>query len=249
MYHNTLNLQNKENTMQLSKYLTQAGVCSRRKAAELIKSGCVTVNGTIITQPWHKVPDDHAVKVHNRVIRLEKKIYIILNKPKGYISTVSDEHGRKTVLDLVKPHIKERLYPIGRLDYDTTGLLLLTNDGNLAQQLAHPKYQVKKVYRAILDRPITQADAQLIQKGIHLPDGFVKVDYLDYSPRSKSALVTLHSGKYRVIKRLFARVGYHVLALERIQYAHLSARGMPVGSWKFLSEKDIKKLITEPIKG
>jgi 23S rRNA pseudouridine2605 synthase len=228
--------------MQLSKYLTQAGVCSRRQAAELIKSGCVTVNGTVVTEPWHLVLEGQAVKVNNRVVRLEKKIYIVLNKPKGYVCTLSDEHARNTVLELIKPQIKERLYPIGRLDYDTAGLLLMTNDGDLAQQLAHPRYQVQKVYRAILDHPLTTADAQTIRMGVRLPDGLVTVDSLHYSPRSKSVSVTLHSGKYRIIKRLFARVGYHVLALERTQYAHLSVRGMSLGSWRHLTKAEISRL-------
>lgn len=228
--------------MQLSKYLTQAGVCSRRKAVELIKSGQVTVNGTLVTEPWHIVPDGQAVKVNNRVVRLEKKIYIVLNKPKGYVCTLSDEHARQTVLELIKPQIKERLYPIGRLDYDTTGLLIMTNDGELAQQLAHPSFQVQKVYTAILDHPLTSEDAVKLRKGIRLPDGVVAVDNVRYSPLKKNVSISLHSGKYRIIKRLFARLGYHVLALERTQFASLSVRGMQLGSWRFLTNTEIIRL-------
>jgi len=228
--------------MQLSKYLTQAGVCSRRKAVELIKTGQVTVNGTLITEPWHIVPEGHAVKVQKRVVRLEKKIYIVLNKPKGYVCTLSDEHERKTVLELITPQIKERLYPIGRLDYDTTGLLIMTNDGDLTQQLAHPRYQVQKVYRATLDRPLTAADAHSIRKGVRLTDGVVTVDDLRYSQLKKSVSITLHSGKYRVIKRLFARIGYHVVSLERAQYANISIRGISLGSWRFLTNTEIIRL-------
>lgn len=235
--------------MQLSKYLTQAGVCSRRNAAQLIKSGAVTVNGTLVTEPWHIVAEGQAVKVHNRVVRLERKIYIVLHKPKGYVCTLSDEHARNTVLELVKPQIKERLYPIGRLDYDTTGLLIMTNDGDLAQHLAHPRYQVQKTYRAVLDRPLTTADAQTIRKGVRLPDGLVTVDSIHYSPLKKSVSVALHSGKYRVIKRLFARVGYNLISLERTNFANLSVRGMSVGSWRHLTNTEITRLKKKTAEG
>jgi 23S rRNA pseudouridine2605 synthase len=233
--------------MQLNKYLTQAGACSRREAAQLIKNGSVTVNGTVITEPWHLVPEGHAVKVNNKVVRLQKKVYVVLNKPKGYVCTLSDEHARKTVLELIRPQIKERLYSIGRLDYDTTGLLILTNDGDLTEHLAHPRYQVQKVYTALLDRPLAPADAQTIRKGIRLPDGLVTVDSLHYSALKKSVTVALHSGKYRIIKRIFARVGYHVLALERTQYAHLSVRGMSTGSWRLLTKTEISRFTKKTI--
>lgn len=230
--------------MQLNKYLAYAGIASRRKAVQLIKTGHVSVNGSVVNDPGFRVVDKAVVSIDGKVIKHERKLYILLNKPKGYVTTVSDELGRHTVMDLVRPSIKERLYPVGRLDKDTTGLLILTNDGKLAQMFAHPRYEVEKKYAVVLDRPLAVEDGAQIYKGIQLGDGIVKVDRLEfvrYKPRN-NLIVTLHSGKNRVIRRLFQALGYGVLKLDRFKYAGLTKQGLRLGSWRFLKEKEVAYL-------
>ncbi|MCL4229671.1 rRNA pseudouridine synthase [Candidatus Dependentiae bacterium] len=231
--------------MILNKFLAQAGICSRRKAVELIKSGKVTVNHFPILEPGYMVRETDVVRYNKRVVKPEEKIYILLNKPTGYISTVSDEHDRNTVFELIeKAQRGHRLYPIGRLDRDTTGLLILTNDGDLAQQLAHPRYNVQKVYQVMLDQALRNEDMQKISAGLKLEDGKITVDHIVYIPKKPHThiRVTLHSGKNRIVRRIFEHLGYQVIALDRIKYAGLTIRNLPRGGWRKLTEQEIIKL-------
>lgn len=228
----------------LSKYLAQAGYCSRRQATEIIKEGRVKVNGVVITQPGHPVQEKDTVKVGSRVIRYEQRIYILLNKPKGYITTVSDEKGRQTVMDLLVDAPKVRLYPVGRLDAQTTGLLLLTNDGALAEKLSHPRYEIQKTYLVTLNRALTEQDRLTIAKGFRLDDGPVSVDSIEIShPKTPHIVrIALHSGKNRIVRRIFEYMQYHVDELDRINYAGLTKKGLPRGRWRFLKESDLAHL-------
>lgn len=230
--------------MQLNKYLAHAGITSRRKAVDLIKMGHVSVNGITIKNPSFRVSEDDEVRIDDKIIKYEKKIYILLNKPRGYVTTVSDEAGRPTVIDLIKSKIKERLYPVGRLDQDTTGLLVLTNDGMLAHRLAHPRYEVEKKYYAVLDRPLNVEDSAKIKEGVYLRDGIVRIDKLGFVPHKhrNHLFVTLHSGKNRVIRRLFQALSYSVVKLDRISYAGLTKQGLRVGAWRFLTSKEVSYL-------
>lgn len=230
--------------MQLNKFLAHTGVSSRRNAVELIKSGKVTVNGHIVTEPGYRVKETDMVKVDGKKIKVETKIYILLNKPEGYITTVSDEKGRQTVLDLVKPEIKQRVYPVGRLDRETTGVLLLTNDGELAQKLAHPKYEIKKTYQVILDKSLTYPDLQKIKEGIRLRDGMVRVDHVGFAPNKRENVVrvTLHSGKNRIVRRIFESLGYNVLELDRTKFAGITKERVRCGMWRFLTAGEVKLL-------
>ncbi len=262
------------NTVSLSKYLAQAGVCARRRAVELVKLGAVACNGQVETEPGALVKSKDQVRIDlnevpqsllpmvNRAV-LERvnqagneldgtwyqivparKIYIMLNKPRDYVTTVSDERGRKSVLDLLKGAIQERIYPVGRLDRNTTGLLLLTNDGDLAQKLAHPRYQIQKVYHVLLDRPLRLHDFATIKKGVRLYDGVVQIDDLQFIPRTgkKQLLVTLHSGKYRIVRRMLQELEYKVKYLDRVQYASLFKQAVRVGQWRMLTKDEVKQL-------
>lgn len=231
----------KMSVMPLNKYLAHSGVCARRKAAELIKSGRVTINGVISREPGNRVMPEDVVKLGNKVIQLQKKIYVLLNKPAGYITAHSDERGRSTVMDLVQGAAKERLHPIGRLDFNTTGLLVITSDGELTQKLAHPQYQVQKTYQVRLDKPLLGIDVQKMRQGIDLKDGKVVVDHVAQLGRKK-AQVVIHSGKYRVIRRIFKKFGYNVLSLDRVRYAGLTKKNLKEGSWRYLTNKEIQGL-------
>lgn len=231
--------------MFLNKYLAHAGICSRRKAVELIKSGKITINHYPILEPNYLVKETDVIRYNKRVIKPEEKIYLLLNKPRGYVSTVSDERDRKTILDLVEKAFKEiRLYPIGRLDRDTTGLIILTNDGELSQLLAHPRYVVKKVYHVTLDRALNYEDMQKIKAGLTLEDGTISVDNIAYVPQKPHThvRVTLHSGKNWIVRRIFKHLGYRVIGLDRINYAGLTIRNIPRGGWRRLTEQEVKKL-------
>ncbi len=231
--------------MILNKYLAHAGICSRRKAVELIKSGKVTINHFPILEPGYMVRETDVVRYNKRIVKPEEKIYILLNKPAGYISTVSDEHDRNTVLELLeKAHKDHRLYPIGRLDRDTTGLLIFTNDGDLAQKLAHPRYNVQKVYQVMLDQALRNEDMQKISNGLKLKDGEIAVDRIIYVPQKPHThiRITLHSGKNRIVRRIFEHLGYKIITLDRIKYAGLSIRNVPRGGWRKLTEQEITKL-------
>lgn len=230
--------------MKLNAYVAHAGICSRRKAADLIKSGSVAVNRKVLVDPSYDVGHEDNVTVFGRSIKVEQKIYIMLNKPKGYVTTASDELGRNTVLDLLGESVKERLYPVGRLDRDTTGLLLLTNDGDLAFKLAHPRYQVSKSYQITLEKDLTDESIARIKRGVYLEDGKVQIDELSFcSPRSRLAFrVVLHSGKKRIIRRLFEALGYTVKVLDRVTYAGLPLKGLARGQWRYLSKTEVQQL-------
>ena len=228
----------------LSKYLAQAGVASRRKATDLIKSKIVTVNGIIVNEPGFKVTSSDCVKVGKQLVQSDAKIYILLNKPKNYITTVSDNLGRCNVLDLLEDDIKKRVYPVGRLDRNTTGLLLLTNDGDLTLHLSHPRFEVQKIYHVTLNKLFTKKDMITLLNGVTLEDGKVVIDQATFlEGKSKNFLsVTVHSGKYRVIRRVFAHLGYDVVKLDRIFYAGLQKNGLKIGDWRYLTSEEIAYL-------
>lgn len=228
--------------IQLNKYLAHSGLCSRRKADLLIKNKEITVNGQLVTNCAHKVNYQDIVKYKNDPIKLEEKVYILLNKPKGYITTTSDEKNRKTILDLIKPDIKQRLYPIGRLDRATTGLVILTNDGTLTQKLAHPSNNISKTYNVVLATPLAVEDLNKIKKGIMLEDGFMKVDSIEFMDNCNTIHVTIHSGKNRIIRRLFEKLDYKILKLDRTSYAGLTQKHLPQGYWRLLTSKEINML-------
>lgn len=234
--------------LTLTKYVAQSGVCARRQAAAAIAQGRVTVDGVVMREPWYKVADGQRVMIDEQVIKPQHHIYILLNKPAGFITTASDELGRSNVMQLVRPRIKERLFSIGRLDRDTTGLLVLTNDGQLAQKLSHPRYRVAKVYCAALDSAINEYDLEQLRRGLWLQDGFTKPDRVWLAPRSRGRLVMvqLHSGKNRIVRRLFARLGHHVIALERVMYAHLRDTRLKPGLWRHLTKTEVQQLTALP---
>lgn len=231
--------------MQLNKYIAHAGICSRRNAVVLIKGGKVFVNGTKIYEPSFQVKAEDKVIVNGMQVKLEKKIYILLNKPINYITTTRDEgFNRQTVLDLIGNSIKERIYPVGRLDYNTSGLLILTNDGEFAQKLAHPKYEVEKEYLVKLDQPLSYEHLIAIKSGVKLSDGFIKIDRIFCIPNKGryQIKISLHSGKYRIVRRLFKTFGYNVIKLDRTAYATLTKKGLRLGEWRFLKANEINEL-------
>lgn len=231
--------------MPLNKYIAHGGICSRREAAVLVKEGKITVNGTAILEPGFKVSADDVVKMGNkRIIPQKELVYILLNKPKDYITTADDPQGRKTVLDLVKGATPHRVYPVGRLDRNTTGVLLLTNDGELTQKLSHPSYQVKKVYEVKLNKPLLKTDFQQLLQGITLEDGFIAPDALGYAdPKDKTVIgIEIHSGRNRIVRRMFEFLGYEVKSLDRVMFANLTKKNVERGKWRFLSEKEIRQL-------
>jgi 23S rRNA pseudouridine2605 synthase len=229
--------------MPLNKFIAHCGVCSRRDAAEQVKLGKVKVNNEIITEPGHKVSAKDEIRVNGKKISLAKNlVYILLNKPKDYITTTDDPEKRKTVLDLIK--IKERIYPVGRLDRNTSGVLLLTNDGELSQKLTHPRHEVKKVYHVTLDRVLDKKDFDQILKGIELEDGPASVDALAYADvKDKTQLgVEIHSGRNRIVRRIFEHLRYDVKNLDRVTFAGLTKKNVERGKWRFLSEREIRDL-------
>ena len=232
--------------MPLNKYLSWAGICSRRQAVEYIKIGHVKVNGNVVQEPGHKVVQGDQVTFKNKKIMPDEKIYLLLNKPRDYVTTVADDKGRRTVIALVIGVTTKRVHPVGRLDRTTTGLLLLTNDGDLTQKLAHPRNEVKKVYSVVLDRPLSVTDLQSIREGIKLSDGIATVDTIGYAPgeRKNCVKVRLHSGKNRIIRRIFEYFDYRLLKLDRINYAGLTKRGLPLGRCRALTEREVRVLKT-----
>lgn len=231
--------------MPLNKFLAHAGICGRREAAELIKAGQVTVNGDTIFEPGYKVLGNEDVKWKGKKIFLQKNlVYILLNKPKDYITTAKDPEGRKTVLDLVKDAAKQRVYPVGRLDRNTTGVLLLTNDGALAQKLTHPSFQVKKIYEVKLDKPVAKKDVDALLEGFHLDDGFIKADAAAYADAKDKTVIgiEIHSGRNRIVRRMFEHLGYDVRGLDRVLFAGLTKKNVDRGTWRFLNEKEIRNL-------
>lgn len=231
--------------MPLNKFIAHAGVCSRRDAADLVKSGKVVVNGQRIIEPGFKVTRQDEIKVNGKKVTAQKNlVYILLNKPKDFITTTEDPQGRKTVLDIVKSATTERVYPIGRLDRNTTGVLLLTNDGELAQKLSHPSYEVKKIYEVTLDRQVSKKDFETIASGVTLEDGFVRPDALGYPDDKNKHIVgiEIHSGRNRIVRRIFEHLGYDVRNLDRVMYANLTKKNVDRGKWRYLSEKEIRLL-------
>jgi 23S rRNA pseudouridine2605 synthase len=231
--------------MPLNKFIAHAGVAARREAAELVKTGAVKVNNKTITEPGFKVSASDDVKVNGKKIFIAKNlVYILLNKPKDYITTTDDPQGRKTVLDIIQRATTERVYPVGRLDRNTSGVLLITNDGELAQQLTHPKHEVRKVYHATLNKPLDKKDFDKLVTGVVLEDGPAKVDVLAYTDnQDKSQVgVEIHSGKNRIVRRLFEHLGYDVKNLDRVMFAGLTKKNVERGKWRFLSEKEVLNL-------
>lgn len=231
--------------MPLNKYIAHSGVCSRRDAADVVKQGDVQVNGKVITEPGYKVGDTDIIKVKGKKITPSKDyVYILLNKPKDYITTSDDPQGRKTVLDLIRQATKERVYPVGRLDRNTSGVLLFTNDGDLAQVLSHPKHEVKKIYEVKLDRPLTKADFDKILAGITLEDGFIAPDVLAYADaKDKSVIgIEIHSGRNRIVRRIFEHLKYDVRGLDRVMYAGLTKKNVQRGKWRLLNEREVRTL-------
>ncbi|HEY9542038.1 pseudouridine synthase [Prevotella sp.] len=230
--------------LRLNKFLANAGVCSRREADEFIQAGVVTVNGVVVTELGTKVLRTDEVKFHEQPVSIEKKVYVLLNKPKDYVTTSDDPQQRKTVMDLVKDACPERIYPVGRLDRNTTGVLLLTNDGDLASKLTHPKFLKKKVYHVHLDKPVAQADLQKIAEGIELEDGEIHADAIEYADEHDKGQVgiEIHSGKNRIVRRIFESLGYRVVRLDRVQFAGLTKKNLRRGDWRFLTEKEVEIL-------
>ncbi len=237
--------QEPDDSMRLNKFLAHSGVASRRAAADIIKAGRVFVDGERVVDIGFRVKPKQKVTVDGKPVKpVSKKVYLLLNKPKDYITTVKDEKGRKTVIDLVKHKVKERVYPVGRLDRQTTGLLLLTNDGDLAKKLSHPSYEVVKRYHAVLDRPVTKQDLNRLLKGVKLEDGVTKVDAAVHAierPKTEVGL-ELHSGKNRIIRRLFAELGYKVKRLDRVYFAGLTKKDLPRGRFRQLTKEEIVML-------
>ena len=230
--------------IRLNKFLANAGVCSRREADEFIQAGVVTVNGEVVKELGTKVLRTDHVVFHDQPVTIEKKVYVLLNKPKDTVTTSDDPQQRKTVMDLVKNACPERIYPVGRLDRNTTGVLLLTNDGDLASKLTHPKFLKKKVYHVYLDKNVTAHDIQQIAEGITLDDGEVHADAIAYADeKDKSQVgIEIHSGKNRIVRRIFESLGYRVVKLDRVQFAGLTKKNLRRGDWRFLTEKEVEML-------
>ena len=230
--------------LRLNKFLANAGICSRREADEFIQAGVVTVNGEVVTELGTKILRTDEVKFHDQPVKIEKKVYVLLNKPKDYVTTSDDPQQRKTVMDLVKNACPERIYPVGRLDRNTTGVLLLTNDGDLASKLTHPKYLKKKIYHVYLDKNVTAHDLQQIAEGILLEDGEIKADDVQYAhPTDKKQVgIEIHSGKNRIVRRIFESLGYHVQKLDRVQFAGLTKKNLKRGDWRYLTEEEVDRL-------
>jgi 23S rRNA pseudouridine2605 synthase len=230
--------------LRLNKFLANAGICSRREADEFIQAGVVTVNGEVVTELGTKIKRTDEIKFHDQPVTLEKKVYVLLNKPKDCVTTSDDPQQRKTVMDLVKNVCPERIYPVGRLDRNTTGVLLLTNDGDLASKLTHPKFLKKKIYHVFLDKKVTAHDMQQIAEGIELEDGEIHADAIEYaSDTDKSQVgIEIHSGKNRIVRRIFEHLGYRVVKLDRVQFAGLTKKNLRRGDWRFLTEKEVEML-------
>ena len=233
-----------QDVVRLNKFIANSGVCSRREADTLIQAGVVTVNGEVVTELGTKVNifnDD--IRFNGERLKGEEKVYIIMNKPKGYVTTASDPHAERTVIDLLKG-CSARVYPVGRLDKNTTGVLLLTNDGEIAERLTHPSYDKKKIYQVALDKELSQEDYDKILSGVALSDGEVKADELEYIDESdkRKLGIEIHSGKNRVVRRIFESIGYTVKALDRVYFAGLTKKGLKKGEWRYLTEAEVNIL-------
>ena len=230
--------------VRLNKFMANAGICSRRVADEYIQKGLIKVNGEVVTELGMKITPKDIVEYNGEVVTTEKKCYILLNKPKDCVTTSDDPNGRKTVMDLVKGACEERIYPVGRLDRNTTGVLLLTNDGDLAAKLAHPQYIKKKIYQVWTDKPISEEDMQHIADGVELDDGPIHADAVSYvSPTDrKQAGIEIHSGRNRIVRRIFESLGYHVVKLDRVYFAGLTKKNLPRGRWRYLTQEEVNFL-------
>lgn len=230
--------------IRLNKFLANAGVCSRREADEFITAGVVSVNGEVVTELGTKIKRSDVVKFHDEPVSIERKVYVLLNKPKDCVTTSDDPQARLTVMDLVKGACNERIYPVGRLDRNTTGVLLLTNDGDLASKLTHPKFLKKKIYHVYLDKNLTKADMDQIAAGIQLEDGEIHADAISYADENKRDQVgiEIHSGKNRIVRRIFESLGYKVVKLDRVFFAGLTKKGLRRGEWRYLTEQEVNFL-------
>lgn len=229
--------------VRLNRFIANAGVCSRREADKLIQKGRVKINGQVMTEMGYRVKPTDSVYLDDEPLKRERMVYVLLNKPKDHITTIDDPEGRKTVMNLVRKACNERIYPVGRLDRNTTGLLLLTNDGALAEKLAHPSNNIKKVYHILLDKPITEDDFNKIVEGIELEDGNIKPDKLSVISDDGSALeMHIHSGRNRIVRRIFEHLGYEILRLDRVSYAGLTKKGLTRGDWRYLTEQEVIRL-------
>lgn len=230
--------------IRLNKFLANAGICSRREADEFIAAGVVSVNGEIVTELGSKVKPTDEVKFHDQPVKLEHKVYVLLNKPKGYVTTMDDPQDRKTVMQLVARACKERIFPVGRLDRNTTGVLLFTNDGDLTSKLTHPKFMKKKVYHVTLDRNVAHSDLEQIAAGVTLEDGEVHADAISYASETDKSQVgiEIHSGKNRIVRRIFEHLGYRVEKLDRVLFAGLTKKNLRRGEWRYLTEQEVNML-------
>jgi 23S rRNA pseudouridine2605 synthase len=230
--------------IRLNRFLSNSGVCSRREADTYIQSGCVIVNGKIVSELGSKVSLDDDVRFNGQRLTPEQKVYLLLNKPKGFVTTTDDPQQRKTVMDLIDKACPERIYPVGRLDIDTTGLLLFTNDGDLAKKLTHPGHTRKKIYQVSLDKPLTKNHLLEIAKGVELEDGFIAADAINYVDEDdkREIGIEIHSGQNRVVRRIFSHLGYEVQKLDRVYFAGLTKKNLPRGKWRFLTQIEINQL-------
>jgi 23S rRNA pseudouridine2605 synthase len=230
--------------IRLNKYLANAGICSRREADEFIKAGVVKVNGTVVSELGTKVRRADQVTFHDEPVKLEHKVYVLLNKPRNCVTTAEDPQERLTVMDLVKTACQERIFPVGRLDRNTTGVLLLTNDGDLSSKLTHPKFLKKKIYHVWLDKDVNVEDMQKLADGIELEDGEIHADAISYvSDEAKDQVgIEIHSGRNRIVRRMFESLGYHVVKLDRVYFAGLTKKNLKKGRWRFLSDKEVSML-------
>ena len=236
---------NEDLTPRLNKYVSNSGVCSRRAADELIVKGEVSVNDAVVLEPGYRVQQGDKVEYKGKVIKpIEQRIYILLNKPRDVITTLSDERGRKSIQDIIKGKVSTHVFPVGRLDRDTTGLLLITNDGDLTKRLSHPSYEVKKIYHATLNKPLEESDLEKIRTGLQLEDGFMKVDGISYVKNAMPNEIglTVHSGRNRIIRRIFEFLGYEVEKLDRVYYAGLTKKDLPRGMMRFLTKEEVVRL-------
>ncbi len=231
-------------SMRLNRYIANAGLCSRREADTFIATGCVTINGKIVSEMGHQVLPGELVSFNGKVISAEKKVYVLLNKPKGYVTTLEDPHADKTVMELIANACTERIYPVGRLDKNTTGLLLFTNDGDMTKRLTHPKYNRKKIYHVFLDRNVTKNHLQEIVDGVNLEDGFVVADSVSYvnEDNKKEVGIEIHSGKNKIVRRIFEHLGYKVDKLDRVYFCGLTKKDLPRGRWRYLTEEEVSLL-------
>jgi 23S rRNA pseudouridine2605 synthase len=231
-------------SIRLNKYIAHAGICSRREADKLIEAGLVSVNGKIVSEVGTKVNPEDDVRYNGERLGNERKVYLLLNKPKDYVTTVDDPHAKKTVMDLVRRACKERIYPVGRLDKNTTGVLLFTNDGELTRKLTHPSFNKKKIYHVFLNKSLQHEDLRKIAEGIELDDGFIQVDAIAYSSKEtkKEVGLEIHSGRNRIVRRIFEHLEYKVTKLDRVYFAGLTKKNLPRGRWRFLTENEIKML-------